>query len=273
MLVKSWNPLSFRTEPETMSGIKLNRHRAKLYQLIPTNFTHQTKEFFSNSTLHGVRYIAEKGRPFGEKLMWFCCVAIGAVAAFVIIGSLWEKFQTNPTITGIVLVILINIFIIITQHFSNFICNLSPLFDDLGLDTDFHDQELIFPSVTVCPLDPNNMAAVNATAYQTLSNYEPNYDEYFPLLESLPQLSYETIDEAYKVFKDTTANLDNTRKLTLRQFAFKLAKTCEELFVACKFRGDIMACCPSFKPVYSERGFCYSFNARYYGMEDDEYQS
>ncbi len=32
--------------------------------------------------------------------MWFCLVSVGAVAAFVIIGSLWEKFQTNPTITG-----------------------------------------------------------------------------------------------------------------------------------------------------------------------------
>lgn len=27
----------------------------------------QTKEFFQNSTLHGVRYIAESGRPVGEK--------------------------------------------------------------------------------------------------------------------------------------------------------------------------------------------------------------
>lgn len=27
----------------------------------------QTKEFFQNSTLHGVRYIAETGRPVGEK--------------------------------------------------------------------------------------------------------------------------------------------------------------------------------------------------------------
>lgn len=77
----------------------MNRSARKL---IPTNLRHQTKEFFNNSTLHGVRYIAEKGRPFGEKFMWFCCVAIGAVAAFVIIDSLWEKFQTNPTITGIV---------------------------------------------------------------------------------------------------------------------------------------------------------------------------
>lgn len=72
----------------------------EVYGLLKTSFKYQTKEFFNNSTLHGVRYIAEKGRSFGEKFMWFCFVSIGAVAAFVIIGSLWEKFQTNPTITG-----------------------------------------------------------------------------------------------------------------------------------------------------------------------------
>lgn len=74
-------------------GINLNR-------IVKTNLKYQTKEFFSNSTLHGVRYIAEEGRSLGEKLMWFSFVAIGAVASSVIIASLWEKFQTNPTITG-----------------------------------------------------------------------------------------------------------------------------------------------------------------------------
>jgi acid-sensing ion channel, other len=83
-----------------MSAFSMNRKGKNFTKLISTNFTHQTKEFFSNSTLHGVRYIAENGRKFGEKFMWFCCVSIGAVAAFVIIDSLWEKFQTNPTITG-----------------------------------------------------------------------------------------------------------------------------------------------------------------------------
>jgi Amiloride-sensitive sodium channel len=78
----------------------MEKKRSKFLKLTPTNFGHQTKEFFSNSTLHGVRYIAEKGLSFGENFMWFSCVAIGAVAAFIIIASLWEKFQTNPTITG-----------------------------------------------------------------------------------------------------------------------------------------------------------------------------
>lgn len=74
--------------------------RLSRLKLIPTNLNHQAKEFFSNSTLHGVRYINENGRAFGEKFMWFCCVAIGFVISLIIIDSLWEKFQTDPTITG-----------------------------------------------------------------------------------------------------------------------------------------------------------------------------
>lgn len=53
--------------------------------------------------------------------MWFCFITTGVISAIIIIVSLWEKFQTNPTITG--------------------------------LDTDFHNQLLIFPTVVVCPMD------------------------------------------------------------------------------------------------------------------------
>lgn len=37
--------------------------------LIQHSYLHQTKEFFSNSTLHGVRYIAEEGRPIRERYL------------------------------------------------------------------------------------------------------------------------------------------------------------------------------------------------------------
>ena len=49
---------------------QLRNERGKTYsvpQLFRTSLLYQTKEFFDNSTLHGIRYIAEKGRPFGEK--------------------------------------------------------------------------------------------------------------------------------------------------------------------------------------------------------------
>lgn len=35
--------------------------------LLAASLRHQTTEFFNKSTLHGVRYITEKERPFCEK--------------------------------------------------------------------------------------------------------------------------------------------------------------------------------------------------------------
>lgn len=92
---------NLRRSNETLP-IALNDVKAKItsMRLFRRSFLYQTKEFFNNSTLHGVRYIAETNRPFAERGIWFCLTAIGFIAALVIIVSLWEKFQTNPTITG-----------------------------------------------------------------------------------------------------------------------------------------------------------------------------
>jgi amiloride-sensitive sodium channel len=42
-------------------------NRRKKYELLKTSWTYQTQEYFENSTLHGIRYIKEDGRPFCEK--------------------------------------------------------------------------------------------------------------------------------------------------------------------------------------------------------------
>ncbi|CAB0002733.1 unnamed protein product [Nesidiocoris tenuis] len=100
------------------------RQRTKygLYSLFKTSWKYQTREFFENSTLHGVRYVAEKGRPIYEKLIWFSFVSMGAIVTLIVILALWEKFQTNPTITG--------------------------------LDTDFHNWNVPFPGITLCLTTP-----------------------------------------------------------------------------------------------------------------------
>lgn len=85
--------------------------------------------------------------------MWFCFTVIGTIAALVIIMSLWEKFQTNPTITGELIiydVCLYNLFLI------------------SGLDTDFHNQQVIFPTTVVCPEVAYDEAKAMDIAYKML---------------------------------------------------------------------------------------------------------
>lgn len=67
--------------------------------------------------------------------MWFTCVTMGTVATCVVILSLWDKFQTNPTITG--------------------------------LDTDFHNWLVPFPAITLCPDKPASVQSI--TTYLGIS--------------------------------------------------------------------------------------------------------
>ncbi|XP_001664229.2 sodium channel protein Nach [Aedes aegypti] len=209
-------------------------------RLLKGSLLYQTKEFFENSTLHGVRYIAEEGRPFFERFMWFSFVATGAVAAIVIIFSLWEKFQTNPTITG--------------------------------LDTDFHNQEVIFPTVMVCPEVPYDEKQVSEVALVTLANYEAGSEQYEPFLKLLTQMSYGVLDKLVAL----GSNISDTNGLVmkslqnLRKLVFKMAIGCTKTFVDCRYKDEPIDCCAYFKQVYSEHGFCYSFNARYVSNQDVE---
>ncbi|KAK5644500.1 hypothetical protein RI129_005800 [Pyrocoelia pectoralis] len=176
------------------------------YQLLRTSWRVQAKLFFEHSTLHGVRYIAEEERPLVEKVMWFCCVSIGAVTTMVIIVSLWEKFQTNPTITG--------------------------------LDTDFHNFDLSFPAVTVCQSGPTN----------------ERIDAY---IKSTMIYSKDLVNQTY---------ISNNR--SIRQLIVELMSPCEKLFTQCQWKSIDYDCCTSFLPIFTENGFCYSFNSRHYERKD-----
>ncbi|KAL1397062.1 hypothetical protein pipiens_001234 [Culex pipiens pipiens] len=92
-----------------------------LIHLVRASWLHQVGQFFTESTLHGVRYIAEAGRPFWEHFAWFCLVLVSAVTTVCIILNLWVRFQTHPTITG--------------------------------PDTSLRFTATVFPTVLVCPVE------------------------------------------------------------------------------------------------------------------------
>ncbi|XP_055838345.1 sodium channel protein Nach [Episyrphus balteatus] len=205
--------------------------------LLRRSLIFQTKEFFQNSTLHGVRYIAESGRPLGEKFMWFCFTAVGAVTALIIIMSLWEKFQTNPTITG--------------------------------LDTDYQNQKVIFPSTVVCPETAFDRKKAYDVAYRSLAAYDHNMARQIaPFLELLTSLSFENIQAAYDMSQMfTSTNIDDR---SLRAWAFQVHTGCEDTLVECKYRDEKIKCCSHFDPIYTEHGFCYAFNSRFISTADSD---
>ncbi|XP_037874750.1 sodium channel protein Nach [Bombyx mori] len=203
--------------------------------LFAASLRHQTTEFFNNSTLHGVRYIAEKDRPFCEKFMWFSFTAIGAVTTCIIIVSLWEKFQTNPTITG--------------------------------LDTDFHNWDVPFPAVTICDASPVDDELLQEYIESVWGSDPP--ERAAEMLQWLATLSYSSIAEhaaEYLAEPGLVGENENNVPEPARdskEAVFKVVRHCETLFYDCVWKGDSEECCDLLIPVFTEMGFCYAFNSRH----------
>jgi amiloride-sensitive sodium channel len=182
-----------------------------------------------------------ENRPFLEKLMWFCFVLTGALSAIVIIFSLWEKFQKNPTITG--------------------------------LDTDFHNQEVTFPTVMVCPVLPYDENATKDLALAWLSQWQRDSNDTAEIESFLKDLSKLSYSKMYLMDQYDNEMLADTgfAPNELRKIIFIIAKKCNNTFAMCKYKDEEITCCDFFKPVFTENGFCFSFNSRYYDTEDLEY--
>lgn len=76
-----------------------------------------------------------------------------------------------------------------------------------GLDTDFHNQQLDFPTVTICPLVPYNLTILNETAYVYVGGHENSSYLNAPLLEIISKLSYDNINEAAELVKQIPAGM------------------------------------------------------------------
>ncbi|XP_030761660.1 acid-sensing ion channel 1-like [Sitophilus oryzae] len=203
------------------------------YKYLKISWTVQVREFFEYSTLHGVKYIAEHGRPFLERFLWFVCVLIGAVATVVVIFSLWEKFQTNPTITG--------------------------------LDTDFHNWEVPFPAVILCPTDPAKQEQIRRLLDITENSTTQDLQK-ADFIYDLTKLDFDSIPIFTKKYTEADTYIDKNEDI--RNYIYKFMDDCTDVFDNCSFKDTPFGCCSApdkrFTPVFTETGFCHSFNSRHF---------
>lgn len=144
----------------------------------------------------------------------------------------------------------------------------------LGLDTDFHNQVVYFPSVTICPVIAYNANLLNETAMKESEGEDDDeqqfLEEFIPVLKSLPKLTYDTFGKTYEAMLNMSTSVDADKVQNLRQLAFKYGIACEELLELCKYKDEDIPCCDYFFPLYTEQGLCYSFNSPYYGAPEEE---
>ncbi|XP_056643889.1 sodium channel protein Nach-like [Diorhabda sublineata] len=187
-------------------------------------FLDQARLFCENSTLHGVKYVAESDRSYAERFMWVIWITAGLVTTIIIIVNLWEKFQTNPTITG--------------------------------LDTDFHNWDVAFPAITICQNNPANDERINDII--NINQNSSDQKDFYTKLAKLSLYNWKYFTELYPTqnFVDNDTNM--------RQLAYNISNKCEDIFDTCHWKSTTYNCCDIFYPVFTENGFCYTFNSKHY---------
>lgn len=164
---------------------------------------------------------------------------IGFLLTFSVVDKAWQRFQTNPMFTSLIL--------------------------------NQNKVKITFPTISVCP----NMAEDHKkvlTLIKQSSIRRNSTMELEELLSAIPNFSYG--NKGLKSIITTESVEDDIDRLVTndpRSLAFQLAVSCNNLFLACKFKSKIIDCCKMFHPVVSEKGFCFSFNSRFYSTVNAEY--
>ncbi|CAH0381656.1 unnamed protein product [Bemisia tabaci] len=165
------------------------------FNLLCTSWSYQIKEFSEKSTLHGIRYVAETKRPFCERFMWFCFIMAGVAIVTINVASLWDKYQTNPTITG--------------------------------LDMDFHNWDVPFPTVTLCPENTVNDSLISEYIYGRWGDVKDELlEKYTNFLIHLGNISYESLAGFSRYKDDQILPQDNLREIFSRTFAIYVLLYC-----------------------------------------------
>ncbi|XP_037044653.1 sodium channel protein Nach-like [Bradysia coprophila] len=200
--------------------------------------TQTTLSFCRETTLHGMKYIVadieELGSTFSKQkrlrklislTVWASAVIVGAVFAIVLMGLVWNRFQTTPTIT--------------TVETNNY-----PIWN------------LPFPAVTIC-----NINKVYAPAAQNITDklIEKGLEKegVLEFLENLAKLiTPEYIDALYL----KTYQILEEMGYTTDKLMFELMQPCNLMIKSCAWLGKIIPCDTIFRVAKSSEGFCCSFN-------------
>lgn len=162
----------------------------------------------------------------------------GFLMAFLVTDRAWTKFQTNPTITSLVL--------------------------------NDNSNALPFATISVCPDQAASVTKVD-DLMKKLKIKENDTREVGELLRAIPNLSYGQKGLKSVILSDEiSAEVNDLFGDDLRSLAFQLSIACSDVFSTCRFKGKLINCCASFLPIYTEHGFCFAFNSKIFATPLEE---
>ncbi|XP_052132622.1 sodium channel protein Nach-like [Frankliniella occidentalis] len=189
-------------------------------------------EFSENTSIHGVRYIAEHGRRWVERFLWIVTeIVCGTGAAYMLMNVL-SKFNENPTM--------------------------------MRVESYFYEvSNVAFPAITLCNV--NRIFRSKAQNFVDNLKMPEGYPmarqdimELLPLLGQL--LSFSELGSDL-VGRERLVRLLTYNNVTSDVLTESLSQPCEDLIERCSWEGREVNCSRVFTRTMSYLGYCCSFNA------------
>ncbi|XP_078348469.1 acid-sensing ion channel 2-like [Oculina patagonica] len=213
-----------------------------------SSFSSKWKNFASDTTLHGLRYVVQNGFSIPRRVVWFILLCAAASSYFYYASTSFEKFMSRPIKT------------VISQE--------TPI------------KGLKFPAVTICNLnkfmktkidmadDDENFEklGLNISGCSETRAVRGNLTCGQALLCAYHPLGYGLVDNCNTSTRQNIINvLNHTSERVFNEEQF-LAKYGHDLaglfFLYCRFSEDEEICSEKdFVPTLTSKGVCYTFNS------------
>ncbi|KAJ1527770.1 hypothetical protein ONE63_007725 [Megalurothrips usitatus] len=190
------------------------------------------RDFLTNTSFHGLRFVAQKERHWTERVFWLVCCGVSWWASAKLMLASWDQFQNNAI--------------------------------SFVVESTYLDWDTTFPSISVCEED--NMERVY---FMSAKLYGEDHD--FNLDEVLKEISYFR-GSAYYIKEFCFDGHVKCPQGNFSQLARTIRSGCPEIFADCKVNNVAFNCCDYFLPLDTEIGTCFALNSqqghRLVGKED-----
>ncbi|XP_055592167.1 sodium channel protein Nach isoform X2 [Uranotaenia lowii] len=193
-------------------------------------FSDIVKEYLFNSTIHGVKFIADDSYHVAERIFWIICVIVSWFGSALLIDASLEAFRTNAI--------------------------------SFVVETNYRDWDTKFPAIVVCEM--RNMERIQMVADELWGE-----DHDFALEEVLNEIgyfrgeSYHTVNECHG---DEPA--ENCFFSNFSHYARLVRSSCEDTLAECYWNDEPFDCCKYFIPMETELGLCYAVNSIQTGVKN-----
>ncbi|XP_055693357.1 pickpocket protein 28-like [Lutzomyia longipalpis] len=204
------------TEKELGQRIKHGNCRTALWGFF--------SDYCYNSTIHGVKYLGERRRPWIERVWWGIAFGFSIFLCASFIWSSWKRWQQSPVIV-------------------TFADKSTPIW------------QIPFPAVTICPETKVTIEFLNFTKSYNLYT-EGGNDNLTEDEQNILKTVYQTCD--FNLLEPTTFSSDD-QVFANNSFAETLKQiTPHDLFFFCRHNNSTS--CRHFAPILTDEGICFTFN-------------